>query len=378
MKASGLLGALLMAFISAPAAEVSTTADSEVAQWPRIAERLRVEMGVTNFTEFTNHSLLRASIVHPSFGIRWDEVPPPTITGSTAMASVDAFIATNGWNMQTGSLGAFVFVEKRQRIRGLPWQAIRDREFQAVTHDGVLYVILKGWHHNYSGVAYNPKTNVFPRGIVGFKPLRDHWYVWAQPEDPVTLPQLYEGENLFSEEPLPDTLLDTNINFKLPAHWHLRRQFTNRAAVVLQLLIPDRDTDGTPDSSNAALTVEPMQEGMTVKTFGDLKLRSDPSFTVIADIPAGRAWRTVLSRGQQGKTPYVVLDRFGVASSYMVTVRVAFPIVPRKEWRWTGRTVADCNSLIKSLTIRGKNVITSELMDDDNVIWLRDFKDPPK
>jgi len=195
MKPLVTFGALLLSLISASAAETALPTDLELAQWQRIADRLRVERGVTNFTWFTNQPLLRATIVHPSFGLYWDEVPPPTLAGLSAKASVSAFAATNGWNMHTGTLGSFSFVKTRPTIRGLPWQVIREREFPAVTHEGILYVIFTGWHHNYRGVAYNPKTNVFPQSIHGFKPLRDGWYVWAQGDDMPSLPRQYERQS---------------------------------------------------------------------------------------------------------------------------------------------------------------------------------------
>jgi hypothetical protein len=180
---------------------------------------------------------------------------------------------------------------------------------------------------------------------------------------------------------LPESLMDENLSFKLPDHWHLQRQFTNGAASVLQLLIPDPDTDDTPDSSNAFVTAEPVQPGATVESFGDNKLRSGLPFTVITNIPAGHTWRTVLSRGKQGNTPYIVLDRFGVDAGYMVALRVAFPVIQRKDGRWMANMVADCNNVIGSLKIRSKNVITSELKYDEdvrgvNVVWLRVLADP--
>src|SRR5207249_9730 len=129
---------------------------------------------------------------------------------------------------------------------------------------------------------------------------------------------------------LPESLLDKNVTFKLPAHWIAQRQFTKGSAKVLQLLIPDPDTDEMPDSSNAIITAEPLQAGVTVERFGDSRLRSYnsslSSFTVLTDVPAGQSWRTVLSRVQQGNIPYVVFDRFGVDAGYMVALRIAFPI----------------------------------------------------
>ena len=118
-------------------------------------------------------------VVHPSFGWHWDEVPARTMTGSNAMAEIDSFIATNGWDMQKdGMVFTVLAPDKSKPMRGLPWEVIHDREFLAVTHDGILYVWFKGWHHNDSGIAYNPKTNVFARDRA-FKPIGQHWYVWA-------------------------------------------------------------------------------------------------------------------------------------------------------------------------------------------------------
>ena len=114
----------------------------------------------------------------------WKSVSSPDVQGSNALASVTAFVATNGWNMHTNE--GCIFWEDLQTkhlITGLPWAAWKGKEFEALTRGGILYVLLdSGWHHDYSGVAYNPNTNRFPDCIRGFKPVGAHWYVWAQPE----------------------------------------------------------------------------------------------------------------------------------------------------------------------------------------------------
>jgi hypothetical protein len=175
--------------------------------------------------------------------------------------------------------------------------------------------------------------------------------------------------------PLPDSLLDKNVTFTIPAKWTVQQQFSKGSAQVLQILIPDPDTDDTPDSSNAILTAEPLQPGVDVERFGDSRLQH---VAIVTDIPAGHTWRTVLSRADQENTPYIICDRFGVDAGYMVALRVAFPIIQRKDADWIARTVAACNAFVGSLKIRGKNVITSELKDEKGVIWLRDLKDPAK
>jgi len=195
MKGLPVLLVWLLAMAHCAAADPAATTETEAIQWQRIYERLE-KLGITNAEKFLKSPLGQGVIVHPSFGIFWDEVPPPTLTNASAMAGVNAFIATNGWNMHSNKYLMFTYgFEHPRPIRGLPWEVIRDREFPALTHRGILYVILSGGFHNVSGVAYNPNTNRFA-GANGFKPLGGHWYVWAQVEDSWDkLPKVYEGSS---------------------------------------------------------------------------------------------------------------------------------------------------------------------------------------
>ena len=210
-------------------APAQSASDHEGAQWDEVDARLRdlfeqlmQETGSTNAADFFNAegdsvprptveqlvTLFRGLIVHPSFGIAWDEVPPPTLTNASAMAEVNAFITANGWNMDGNGPGIRGLSEKRCPIQGLPWREIRDRRFQAVTADGILYVMLRGWNGFITGVAFNPRTNAISHSVDGFKPLGDHWYVWVQTPFPdSTLPRIYEGhqdgEPAAAHEPPP-------------------------------------------------------------------------------------------------------------------------------------------------------------------------------
>jgi hypothetical protein len=131
-------------------------------------------------------------VVTPSFGYHWDTVPAPTMTGTNAMAAVNAFIAANGWDMQKdGAVFSVVFPSQAKPICGLPWKAIHEREFPAVTHDGILYIRFGGFHDDGNGVAYNPRTNVLC--MAGFKPIGQHWYVWTSTDTTETFEQEYEG-----------------------------------------------------------------------------------------------------------------------------------------------------------------------------------------
>ena len=205
--------------INCVAADNTLTNDSPAAQKERLFQRFVKEMqqkmqgmqksGPSNldlsFTNAEGQKALRfvfeSAIVDPSFGLNWDEVPAPTRVGPDAMSAINSFVATNGWNMQTNDC---IFdcisdddnAAKSKPIRGLPWTAIHEQEFPAVTHGGVLYVFFRGFHHDGHGVAYNPHTNHFATTIDSFKPIGQHWYAWAfDHEFPSTVPQpqIYEG-----------------------------------------------------------------------------------------------------------------------------------------------------------------------------------------
>lgn len=186
-------------------AALTNSPNPEVAQREKLFQRLlkeeRESMGLTNaesnvpdFLLGYTRAMFDQMIVHPSFGLHWDEVPAPTITGSTALEAVSNFIAANGWNMETNQNPVFTMGATLKPIHGLPWTVIQNRDFEAMTHGGVLYVVFSCSHHNCNGVAYNPNTNSFAPVIQGFKPIGQHWYVWAQPDIQTPMEQEYEGQ----------------------------------------------------------------------------------------------------------------------------------------------------------------------------------------
>jgi hypothetical protein len=205
--------------INSFAADNTVTNDSPAAQKERLFQRFVKEMQQKmqemqkmdpsnldlSFTNAEGQSALRmvfeTAIVDPSFGLEWDEVPAPTLVGSNALSAVNSFVATNGWNMQTNDCIFDCISDddnqaKSNPIRGLPWAVIHDQEFSAVTHDGILYVFFRGFHHDGHGVAYNPHTNNFAATIDSFKPIGQHWYAWAFDHEfppPVPQPKIYEG-----------------------------------------------------------------------------------------------------------------------------------------------------------------------------------------
>lgn len=176
----------------------------------------------------------------------------------------------------------------------------------------------------------------------------------------------------------PRSLLDKSVTFEFPKNWILQKNFKQQKAEVLQLFVPYPETDDTPDSANAGLTAEPAQEGFDVKNFGDFKLQNKYEGTaILTDITSDDGkWRTVLWRSRQDKTPYVILDRFGVDKGVMVHFMLSFPVLEKGNGKWISQTLSEFNSIVKSLKIKGVNSVNSEAKYDHDMIWLRDFKDP--
>jgi hypothetical protein len=134
---------------------------------------------------------------------RWDSKPGDYVRDTNAMADVSRFVSTYGWNSSTneGDLHRWEnlpphYIFQPHYIHDLPWSGLRNQKIQALTHDGILYVLSNaGWFNDYGGIAYNPQTNRFPaREGICFKPIGEHWYVWNISEYSVrtNMPRIYE------------------------------------------------------------------------------------------------------------------------------------------------------------------------------------------
>lgn len=118
-----------------------------------------------------------------SGGIYWDQISRP-LSGTNAMEGVEKFIQTNGWQMETGSLLFFHLQTKMRPVAGIPWRGLTHKEYLGITCDGILYIPLRGFGPESDGIAYNPKTNLFPSTINGFLPVGGGWYAWKQTATP--------------------------------------------------------------------------------------------------------------------------------------------------------------------------------------------------
>ena len=100
------------------------------------------------------------------------------------MKGVEAFVQQYGWNMHTGTVMLAATIGEMRPLNGIPWRGLTRTRFEAITHDGILYVPMHGFGAECDGIAFNPRRNRFPRIFSGFKPLGGGWYVWKQTMGP--------------------------------------------------------------------------------------------------------------------------------------------------------------------------------------------------
>jgi hypothetical protein len=124
--------------------------------------------------------LFDKSELFPGWGAAWADIPAPSLLDTDGMKAVRQFVGTNGWNMCGGILQFYPLTDKMKPLKGLPWPELAEREYQAITHEGILYVVLRGGGLWWNGVAWDPQTNGFPGSIRQRKPLGHDWYVWTQ------------------------------------------------------------------------------------------------------------------------------------------------------------------------------------------------------
>lgn len=160
-------------------------------RWLGVALVAGIAAAVFAYTRFDDVVFVLARILS-SGPPGWERMEPPDVPGEQGMAAIESFVATNGWNMSMTPFDFAFGLTKPPELKGLPWRRLRSRGYPALTHEGILYVALEGFHHDVIGVAYNPKTNAFDRSVIGFKPVGDHWYVWTTTDEPLKLTKKYE------------------------------------------------------------------------------------------------------------------------------------------------------------------------------------------
>ena len=149
------------------------------------------------------------------------------------------------------------------------------------------------------------------------------------------------------------SLLADRVTFSVPTSWvELPRQTTEQSDIIgFQILNPA--DEGSSDSANAVVVALQNEPPLDLSGFSGpilAKLQNYPGTVIVNDHTGESGVRTVLSRSQQGDTPYVVLDQFAVRADVRLHFRVAYPLLESAPG-WSEQLMDHINETTQSLAI---------------------------
>lgn len=132
------------------------------------------------------------------------------------------------------------------------------------------------------------------------------------------------------------TLLNGSVRFTTPGAWQVLAQQTDSDTQHMTFYVPlppggNQDAHDIQDAQDAtalaAISAWPNPNNMDATAYGDLVLsdfREAPEFQVLADTSQG-PWRQVLWTGKQGRTSYLVVERFAAQPDLLLWFRLSWP-----------------------------------------------------
>lgn len=148
------------------------------------------------------------------------------------------------------------------------------------------------------------------------------------------------------------TFLRGAVSFRLPPGWEVQAWVAEGAAVGVALHVPCAALDPTPHSANVNLLAEPNDEGEGLASWSARRLAVVAPRAPVEE-RSEAAWRTVVSRGEDGGVPYVVVERLGVSPRARVHAVAAWPVLPETAGDWLARTEGEVARFLDSIVLEG-------------------------
>ena len=125
---------------------------------------------------------------------------------------------------------------------------------------------------------------------------------------------------------LVDFTIVDRIQFSVPSSWPVIASKSDAEKTVFAFQIPNKADKGTPDSSNLAIISLFFKDAEAKDTFE--KKASNPENDA-QERKLVDGWRCYTFSGMQGATQYVVWDCYGIVGDCGVSVRIAWPHLPK-------------------------------------------------
>lgn len=142
------------------------------------------------------------------------------------------------------------------------------------------------------------------------------------------------------------------VAFHLPPGWEVQAWIAEGGAEGVALQVPCAALDPTPHGGNVNLLAEPNAGGEGLASWSARRLAVAAPREPVEE-RSEAAWRTVVSRGEDGGVPYVVVERFGVSRRARVHAVAAWPVLPETRGAWLARTEADVARFLDSIALEG-------------------------
>jgi len=159
------------------------------------------------------------------------------------------------------------------------------------------------------------------------------------------------------------TLYDGAIRFSAPSTWHLLNhgKTDTSEAYVFHVRSPTDST--TDDRTNVLVIARIRHDRSSLGSFSDTvfnRMTAGDRVLVLEDTTRDDRTRSIFWRGEQGATPYVLLDKFAVQDTFYINLRFAMPLLKGASGDWQRRTLSQLNQVVATLNVSHKHVFQGD------------------
>jgi hypothetical protein len=140
---------------------------------------------------------------------------------------------------------------------------------------------------------------------------------------------------------------DGYVGFDVPGDWHFQAMHSQVPVAVAAFQVPDTADEGTPDSTNVAVSV--IQPNSEQGRHAVERIGASYEGKVTKDSRNG--WECFFQQAHQKSTLYTILDAKKSAAGFVVSVRLAWPHPSSNSPDYEGAMLRIFNSLLDSVEV---------------------------
>ena len=152
-------------------------------------------------------------------------------------------------------------------------------------------------------------------------------------------------------------LMKGRLSFAAPSDWIEGPPQTTAISDGAQFVVPKPAPVRTGSSASVVVIANWALSARDIPRYSDgvLKSSSVPGVEKVSDVTAPTGERSVMSRGQVGDTPFLVIDLFGFQGGAHIWCHAAYPLM-KDQQAWPEAMTQAWNALVASVSVDGKPV----------------------